>query len=267
MSAIGALASPSPAAQLATLARQSVRRMLSDASALVVPLAFPLAILAINVAALRVATHLRGFPAHDVVDFAIGLTFLQGALFAAIPAATDLAVDIETGFLERLAMAPVAAGVLLAARLSTVLGAGLARCSCFLLVGLAAGARVSAGPSGVASLFALELLLDAAIVSVAFLVALRSRSGEVVQSLFPVFFVFLMLSSALMPRELINARWFRVLAEANPVSYLVEAFRSLFLGGWDPKALALGAGISAAIALVAGLACVRGLRSAMAREG
>jgi len=267
MSAVGAGLSPSPVAQLATLVRQSVRRTLNDASALVVPIAFPLVILAINVAALHGVTRLPGFPTRRVVDFAIGLTFLQGALFAAIPAATDLAVDLETGFLERLAMAPVTAGVLLAARLGAVLGAGLVRCGCFLLVALAAGARVATGPGGVAALVVLELLLDAAIASVAFLVALRSRSGEVVQSLFPAFFVFLMLSSALMPRELIDMHWFRLVAEANPVSYLVEAFRSLFIDGWDVRALALGAGIAAAISLAAGLGCARGLRSAMARTG
>jgi ABC-2 type transport system permease protein len=261
-----ALARPSTAAQFRSLTRQSLRRALHDPSALVVPVAFPLAVLAINVAGLQAAASLPGFPTDHIIDFAIGLTFLQGSLFAAIPAATDLAVDVESGFLDRLAMAPVSAGLLLAARMGAVVAMGAVRCACFLLVAFAAGASMSVGAGGVGAIFVLQLLLDLALTSVAFLVALRSRSGEVVQSLFPIFFVFLLLSSALMPRELIDVRWFEILAAINPISYLVEAFRSLFLGGWDAGALLAGAATSAVIALAAGSACVLGLRPLMARS-
>jgi ABC-2 type transport system permease protein len=264
MSAL-ALARPSRTAQFGSLTRQSLRRTLHDPSALLVPLLFPLAIMAINVAALEAATSLPGFPTRKIVDFVIGLTFLQGALFAAIPAATDLAVDVESGFLDRLAMAPVAAGVLLAARVTAVLAIGLARCACFLLVATAAGGGLSVGPGGVLALALLQVMVDLAFTSVAFLVALRSRSGEVVQSLFPIFFVLLLLSSALMPRELIDASWFKAIATINPISYLAEAFRSLFIASWDVGALTIGAGLAVMIALAAGSACVRGLRSLMAR--
>lgn len=259
------VARPLRTAQFGSLTRQSLRRTLHDPSALLVPLLFPLAIMAINVAALKAATSLPGFPTDEIVDFVIGLTFLQGTLFAAIPAATDLAVDIETGFLDRLAIAPVAAGVLLAARMAAVIAMGLARCTCFLAVATAAGGNLSVGRSGIVALVLLQVLVDLAFTSVAFMVALRSRSGEVVQSLFPIFFVLLLLSSALMPRELIDAPWFEWIATINPISYLVEAFRSLFIAGWDVQALAIGGGVAVIIALTAGSACVRGLRSLMAR--
>jgi len=34
--------------------------------------------------------------------------------------------------------------------------------------------------------------------------------------------------------------WFRDLATANPVSYMIEAMRSLVITGWDMQALTLG---------------------------
>ena len=71
------------------------------------------------------------------------------------------------------------------------------------------------------------------------------------QSLFPVFFVFLFISSMNIPRNLIEATWFRDAATANPVSYLLECVRSLIITGWDGEALALGFGIAAVIAVVA----------------
>jgi ABC-2 type transport system permease protein len=51
----------------------------------------------------------------------------------------------------------------------------------------------------------------------------------------------------------------------NPVSYLVEGIRSLFVTGWDGEALALGFGIAAVIA-VAGLSASAGaLRTRVVR--
>jgi ABC-type multidrug transport system permease subunit len=39
--------------------------------------------------------------------------------------------------------------------------------------------------------------------------------------------------------------WFRHVATLNPVSYLIEALRSLIIAGWDAQALLLGFGFTA----------------------
>ena len=54
--------------------------------------------------------------------------------------------------------------------------------------------------------------------------------------------MFLFLSSQALPRDLLQQDWFRTIATYNPVSYLIEGIRSLFIIGWDPEALALGFG-------------------------
>ena len=41
-----------------------------------------------------------------------------------------------------------------------------------------------------------------------------------------------------LPRNLIEVGWFRDLATINPVSYMIEALRSLVIEGWDVQALA-----------------------------
>jgi len=95
--------------------------------------------------------------------------------------------------------------------------------------------------------------------------ALRTGSGEAVQSLFPAFFVFLFLSSMNIPRNLISTTWFRDIATLNPVSYLIECVRSLIIVGWDTKALVLGFGIATVIAVVALTLASWALRVRMAR--
>jgi ABC-2 type transport system permease protein len=120
----------------------------------------------------------------------------------------------------------------------------------YIAVGLIVGVHFAAGPLGI-----LVLLVFAVIVSVGFgalgsFLALRTGSGEAIQGLFPVLFVFLFLSSMNTPRNLIAITWFRDVATANPVSYLIECVRSLIITGWDGPALALGFGIAIAIALI-----------------
>ena len=50
------------------------------------------------------ADRLPGFPGATYFDFALAIPFVHGALFAASTASTELARDIETGFLNRLAL-------------------------------------------------------------------------------------------------------------------------------------------------------------------
>ncbi|HEX2505061.1 MAG TPA: ABC transporter permease, partial [Gaiellaceae bacterium] len=96
--------------------------------------------------------------------------------------------------------------------------------------------------------------------------ALRTGSGEAVQGLFPLFFVFLFLSSMNMPRDLIEIDWFRYVATANPVSYLIECVRSLVIGGWDAQALLLGFGVATAVTAVGLTLATAALRTRLTRS-
>jgi ABC-2 type transport system permease protein len=83
------------------------------------------------------------------------------------------------------------------------------------------------------------------------ILALRTGSVEAVESAFPLFFVAIFMSSINLPRDLIEADWFRFIATINPISYLVEGIRSLVITGWDAQALTLGFGCATAIVVLA----------------
>jgi len=191
--------------------------------------------------------------------------FMQGALFATMNAGTDLARDIQTGFLNRLSLTPMRSIALLAGQLGGVVTMGIVQAAVYLSVGLIIGVRLASGPAGVLAIFALAILVSLGFGALGSFAALRTGSGEAVQSLFPAFFVFLFLSSMNIPRNLIEATWFRDVATLNPVSYLIEGFRSLIIIGWDGQALALAFGIAAAITVIALVLSSWALRVRMAR--
>jgi len=237
--------------QIGQMAQRSILQTLRQPAMVIPPVVFPLLLVAINAAGLDAATKIPGFPADSYWDFAIAVPFIQGSLFAAINAGTAMARDVETGFIKRLAMTPMQRMALLIGQLIGVMCVAFGSAIVYLIAGFAAGMNFKSGALGVPAIILLALLIALAFAAIGAYIGLRSGSGEAVQGVFPLLFVFLFLSSANLPRDLIEQDWFRTIATYNPVSYLVEGVRSLIITGWDGEALALGFGLAAVIAVIA----------------
>ncbi len=251
--------------QISQLARRSVLRTLRQPAQIVPAIVFPMFLLAVNAGGLKDATNLPGFPTDSYITFILAVPFIQGALFSVMNSGTDLARDIETGFLNRLALTPLRGAALLSGLLAGSLVLGLIQAVAYLAVGLLAGAELAAGPAGVLVILALSVSITVAFGTIGLFAALRFGSGEAVQGLFPVFFVFLFLSSMALPLDLLTTDWFHAIAAANPISYLLAAFRSLLIEGWEIGPLALGFGISAAILAIGMLAASSALKTRLVR--
>ena len=254
------------AEQVGQLARRSVVRTARQPANVVFPLVFPLLLLSVNSTGLQSATQLPGFPTDSYFAFALAVPFMQGALFATMNAGTDLARDIQTGFLNRLALTPMRGVALLGGQLGGVMAMTAVQAAVWIATGLIFGVHFAAGVGGIAVLFVFSLLIGLGFGALGAFLALRTGSGEAVQGMFPVFFVFLFISSMAMPRNLIEIDWFQTAATLNPVSYLIEAIRSLIIIGWDPEALALGFGVAIVIAVVALALASVSLRTRLTRS-
>ncbi len=238
------------AVQVGAVAGRSIKRTLRQPAMSVPPLVFPVALMLVNSAGLEPSTLLPGFPTTSFLAFALAVPFIQGALFATMNAGTELARDIQTGFLNRLSLTSLRGSALLAGHLSGVVVLGIAQAVFYIAVGLILGVNFASGPAGIVVLLIFSALVALGFGALGAFLALRTGTGEAVQSMFPLLFVFLFISSMNTPRDLIAVDWFRFLASINPVSYLIECVRSLIITGWDARALALGFGIAMIIAVV-----------------
>jgi ABC-2 type transport system permease protein len=243
---------PSFGVQVRKLARRSIVRTVREPVILIPNLIFPLFMLAMMSGAADRVTAIKGFPTDNYTSFVLGAIVVQAAAGATTIAGTALGSDIETGFLNRLALTPARGFILIAAQLAGVAVLGLIQVTLVLLVGLAGGATVEAGLMGALVLLAFALLVVLTFGSIGMLVAVRTGKPERVQGLLPLTLALLFMSTLAIPRNLIDVDWFKAIATYNPVSYLIEAARSLLITGWDAEALALGCGI-AVVGLVAAL--------------
>lgn len=251
--------------QVGMLARRSVVRTLRQPAMVVPSIVFPLILLSINSSGLESVTRIPGFPTSSYFDFALAIPFVQGALFSANSAGTNVASDIESGFLNRLALTPLKRVALMMGQLSGIVALGLIQALTFLAVGVVLGAGIQAGIGGAVVIVLLSLTISLAFGCIGAFVALRSGTGEAVQGVFPLFFAALFLSSMALPRNLIEADWFQTVATYNPVSYMLEGIRSLVITGWDGQALALGFACAGGVAILALAAASSALRTRMVR--
>jgi ABC-2 type transport system permease protein len=251
--------------QVGMLARRSVVRTLRQPAMVVPSIVFPLILLSINSSGLESVTRIPGFPTSSYFDFALAIPFVQGALFSANSAGTNVASDIESGFLNRLALTPLRRAALMMGQLSGIVALGLIQALTFLAVGVVLGAGIQAGLGGAVVIVLLSLMISLAFGCIGAFVALRSGTGEAVQGVFPLFFAALFLSSMALPRDLIEVDWFQTVATYNPVSYMLEGIRSLVITGWDGEAIALGFACAGGVAILALAAASSALRTRMVR--
>ena len=251
--------------QVGALAQRSILRTARQPASAIPPLVLPIALLLMNSGGLKASTELPGFPTDSFVAFALAVPFIQGALFSTMNAGTDLARDIQTGFFSRLSLTPVRGSALLAGQITGIVVLGVVQAVFYISVGLLLGVRFESGVAGVALLIVYAALVAVGFGALGSFLALRTGSGESIQGLFPVLFVFLFISSMNTPRDLIAVPWFHFLATINPVSYLIELVRSLIITGWDARALALGFSVAIALALVSIIAASWALSRRMER--
>jgi ABC-2 type transport system permease protein len=251
--------------QISAIALRSILRTARQPAVLVSALLFPMMFFSINAYGLDAAARIPGFPADSYLDFAFAFPLVQAALFGSITAGADLARDIESGFFERLSLTPMRPVALLVGMLAGVVALGLLQGIVFLAIGLLMGVEVSSGFPGMVVLVLLTVLVALGFGGIGAILALRTGSAEAVESAFPLFFVAIFMSSINLPRDLIEADWFRFIATVNPISYLVEGLRSLVITGWDPQALLLGFGCAAGIIVLSLAGAGASLRTRVAR--
>jgi len=211
------------------LSRRALREVLRTPEALFPTVFIPLFFLVVNVGQAG-----RIFPSgptpflegQNYAAFQLPSALLLAASFGS--AALYLVEDIEGGYFDKLRAAPVSRSAIVLGRLTAEAAKSVAISAVLVLAALPFCVSVASGILGF-----LLLLLLAASWSIVFsgfiqLIALKSRSAAATQSGSLVFFPLLFLTPNFVPRELLT-RPMEIAATFNPVTYIMEALRSLIL--------------------------------------
>jgi ABC-2 type transport system permease protein len=242
------------------LARRAIRNTLRRPQFLVPLGLFPSLFLAVNVGGLHRTTDLPGFPhVHGFLDFQLGAALTQSLLLGGIAQGLAAALEIESGFFDRLAAAPIPRVAIVLGRLLACAGIAVVQVGFFLGLGLIFGAHIAGGVLGVLATLAIGVVAGVAFAALGIALALRARSASTLQGIFPLVFVVLFMSSAFFPRSLLEAP-VDTIAQYNPLSYIANGMRDPIISAVSATPVLEGLASAAAVAAACGALSIVALR-------
>jgi ABC-2 type transport system permease protein len=143
-------------------------------------------------------------------------------------AALFLVEDIEGGYFDKLRATPVPRSALVLGRLVAEAVKGALIATAIVVLGLVFGISVASGVLGFLLLVALTALWTVVFAGFMQLIALKTRSAAATNSGGLIFFPLLFLTPNFVPRDMLTHPM-EVAATLNPVTYVMEALRSLIL--------------------------------------
>jgi ABC-2 type transport system permease protein len=179
--------------------------------------------------------------------FQLPSSILLAASFGS--AALYLVEEIEGGYFDKLRATPISRVSIVLGRLYAEVVKSAVITAVMILIALPFGVRIASGILG----FLLLVLINAvwAMVYSGFmvLIALKTRSAAATNAGSLIFFPLLFLTPSFVPRSMLS-RPMEIAATLNPVTYLMEAVRSLILDGFNGPILGRGIVVLAIMAVV-----------------
>ena len=242
------------------VAWRTLHNVLTNPSLLIPGLLFPLFFFVAFAGGLSQVSEVPGFDYDgDYTSFQFVFVLLQSAAFGGVFTGFGIARDFEGGFGRRLLLAsPNRLGILVGYGLAA-LGRWGVTVTMLTIVALLSGMEVGGGPVDVVGLYTLAALVNVAALLWAAGIALRFRTIQVGPIMQMPVFLLLFFAPVYVPLDLLTG-WIAAVARFNPVTYLLEAGRSLITG--FPTEVALAFGLGLALVAVFFFWAVRGLRRA-----
>ena len=244
------------------VAWRTIKNVVTSPSILLPSLLFPLFMFTAFAGGLSQVQDLPGFEFEDgYTAFQFVFVLLQSAAFGGVFTGFGVARDFEGGFARRLLLAsPRRSGIVLGYAIAAFLRWTIVA-SAVTVVALVAGMGVSGDPIELVGMYSLALLVNVCGFMWSVGIAMRFRTlqaGPLMQM--PVF-ILLFFAPVYVPLDLLSGAMHAV-AVLNPLTYVLEAGRSLISG--KPEEVALAFALAAALAGALVLWAFRGLRRAEA---
>lgn len=249
-----------------SVAIRALRSIPRDPEVIIPALIIPVFFYFVNVGALSKLTGGAGAggqgAAFDYKAFQIPTAILFAV--TGISRANTVVTDIQTGYLDRLLMTPVNRLALLVGMMVADFVLVAALTIPVIVLGLITGVSFATGVGGAIVFVLVASLWGLVFAGFPYAIALKTGNPAAVNTSFVIFFPFMFLTTAFVPKPALSG-WLSGAADANPVTYLLEALRSLVMTGWDGMALLKGLAAIGGVGVVTlGLALLA-LRGRVAR--
>ncbi len=197
-------------------------------------------------------------PGVDYKEFQVPVAIIFAV--TGISRAVTLVIDIQSGYFDRLSISPVNRLALLLGHMVADFALVVALTIPVIIMGLIIGVGFGTGFGGALVFIVLSGLWGLVFTGFPYAIALKTGNPAAVNTTWLLFMPFSFLTTTFLPREAMTG-WMAAIAQYNPVTYLLDALRSLLSDGWDGMTLLLGFGAVAGVGVVSMSLAMLALRS------
>ena len=218
--------------QVFLLVRRSLVTISRAPEALLPPIFISLFFLVIYQSTLGKASGFIPGISGSYLGFILPLSIVSSALSGAGIAAQNLVRDLERGYFDKLILTPVSRPALLLGPIlagSVILGI---QATIVVVVALVLGLQPVTGALGLLAVIGLAVLLGTGFAGFTVSAALGSGSAAATQGASFIFFPLTFLAPTFVPLDLLSG-WLKGAAQANPITYVLEAMRAILNAGWN----------------------------------
>ncbi len=228
---------------------RNLKIWVTQPAALIPPLFISAFLFIIFGSAFGEVTRLPGFPADDYMAFLVAMILIQAVIFSGGDAGFAMLTDILSGYFDKLLLAPINRFSILFGSLLLAGTRALLQAVVIVLLAFALGVSFKAGVLGAMFVIVLASAFGITWSCLGLIIALKTKSAQATQASFVLFFPFIFLTTAFMPKELLTG-WFQVAVTVNPVNYVLEGIRVIVIEGWVWDTILVGVGVLAAMTVV-----------------
>ena len=243
----------------ATIAARSIRQLPREPEAVFPALLIPVFFMAVNMGSLERLTESALDIDYKAFQLPVGVVFAV----TGISRGASLVADLNSGYFDRLLMTPVSRLALLIGTMAADFVLVAMMTIPVLCLGFAVGVSFFNGVAGVLAFVGISAFWGMVFPGFTYAIAFKTASPPAVASATILFFPFAFLTTTFLPKEQLTG-WLDRVATVNPVTYILDALRSLLSGDWNLEAIShsvlaiVGVGIlSISLALRALLGRVR----------
>ncbi len=220
---------------IVTVAGRALRSVRRDPEMVIPALIIPVFFFVVNIGALQDIVEQGGNVDFKAFQLPVAILFAVTGISRAV----TLVFDIQSGYFDRLAMTPVRRLALLFGLMVADVALVIAMSIPVLVMGFVVGVRFETGVPGVVVFVAIAAFWSLVYAGFPYAIALKTGNPAAVNTSFLIFFPFVFLTPIFIPLEAMT-NWMATMASYNPVTYLLEALRSIVTVGWEWDTLARG---------------------------
>ncbi len=252
----------SAAHDLTTVARRAIRSVFREPEFIIPALVTPVFFFVVNVGALQDFAQATGV-VEDFKAFQLPVAIIFAV--TGVSRASAVVTDIQSGYFDRLLLTPIRRPALLLGLMAADFMSVIMLAIPVLVLGLLLGVTFVTGLAGIVVFLLIGALWGLAYAGFPYAIALKTGNPAAVNSSFILFFPFAFLTTTFLPQEALTG-WLATIATYNPVTYLLEALRSLITEGWVWRDLAEGLAATLGLAVISFTLASATLRGRVTRK-